>query len=213
MTRFLPLLVFPIGGSLLAWVFRPSELDVQTLQPPVAPQPYVKVVALPDGQALHMIGIPDPAGGPAFYLSETEIPSALWRSFSPQAPSHKNAIAFCSWLTDQTGMTFRLPTSAEWQLAAAGGLANAEYPWGYGSTLPKGIHFNLPQAPSTPGAEFGYGFKDFAGGRWEWTQEGHLLGSAWSETNPQTLRLDFEWHPPANYAGADVSIRVLLEAN
>ncbi|MBR5399503.1 MAG: SUMF1/EgtB/PvdO family nonheme iron enzyme, partial [Bacteroidales bacterium] len=40
------------------------------------------------------------------------------------------AEAYCKWLSDKTeGWTFRLPTSAEWEFAAAG-TARTAYPWG-----------------------------------------------------------------------------------
>jgi formylglycine-generating enzyme required for sulfatase activity len=40
------------------------------------------------------------------------------------------AVAFCIWLTEQSGQRFRLPTEAEREWAARGGSPNARYPWG-----------------------------------------------------------------------------------
>jgi formylglycine-generating enzyme required for sulfatase activity len=42
----------------------------------------------------------------------------------------KGAIAFCDWLSNQTGLTVRLPTEAEWEFAARGPKGRP-YPWGY----------------------------------------------------------------------------------
>jgi formylglycine-generating enzyme required for sulfatase activity len=40
------------------------------------------------------------------------------------------ALAYCLWLSDRRGKTFRLPTEAEWERAARGGRDGALYPWG-----------------------------------------------------------------------------------
>lgn len=40
-----------------------------------------------------------------------------------------DALAYCQWLSKMTGDIYRLPTEAEWELAARGD-SNAKYPWG-----------------------------------------------------------------------------------
>ena len=40
------------------------------------------------------------------------------------------AVAYCGWLASQTSESFRLPTEAEWERAARGGLDGALFPWG-----------------------------------------------------------------------------------
>ena len=58
----------------------------------------------------------------------------------PQQPvvavSWFDAIAYCDWLTEQTGDRYRLPTEAEWEYAARGGAEGLLYPWGNEPTRP-----------------------------------------------------------------------------
>lgn len=45
-------------------------------------------------------------------------------------PSWFDAVAYCEWLGEETGLPFCLPTEAQWEWAARGGLAGKLYPWG-----------------------------------------------------------------------------------
>jgi formylglycine-generating enzyme required for sulfatase activity len=53
-------------------------------------------------------------------------------------PSWFDAVDFCEWLTDITGRKYRLPTEAEWERAARGGVEAELYSWGNSApeTLP-----------------------------------------------------------------------------
>jgi len=64
-------------------------------------------------------------------------PPPFWhdKNFShPQqpvaGPSWHEAVRYCEWLTAQSGRPYRLPTEAEWELAARGGLEQKQFPWG-----------------------------------------------------------------------------------
>jgi formylglycine-generating enzyme required for sulfatase activity len=59
-------------------------------------------------------------GAPAFCQPSQPVVAVPWFE----------AVEYCQWLARQTGKPFRLPTEAEWEWAARGGLTGKLYPWG-----------------------------------------------------------------------------------
>ncbi len=214
-------LLFPILGSLLAGHFRSSEIDLRTFAPRQKTRIQRDVLTLPTGAVIPLIAVPGPDGFPLFFISETEISRRQWRAILPGADgrgfaatvSHEQALAYCEELRAQSARTVRLPTREEWVLAAVGGLVNAETPWGYDPLrVPRGVSHAENSPPRRAGRAFGYGFRDMAGGVWEWSAEGSARGGSWAETNPRQLRLDAELELPPAYQGPDVGFRILVEA-
>jgi len=74
----------------------------------------------------------------ARFLTGTQHPRPLhWDDANfkhPEQPvvavSWFDAAAYCEWLTKITGRRYRLPTEAEWERAARGGVEGKLYPWG-----------------------------------------------------------------------------------
>jgi len=74
----------------------------------------------------------------ARFLKDTHHPQpSLWAdpNFSnPEQPvvavSWFDAVAYCDWLSSTLGKKYRLPTEAEWERAARGGVEGETFPWG-----------------------------------------------------------------------------------
>ncbi|HSR30654.1 MAG TPA: SUMF1/EgtB/PvdO family nonheme iron enzyme [Anaerolineae bacterium] len=89
--------------------------------------------------------------------------------------SWHDAVAFCDWLSRETGQPFRLPTEAEWEKAARG-TDGRIYPWGDEPPDRDRCNFGRYVDRTTtmgrysPQGDSPYGCADMAGNVWEWCQ-------------------------------------------
>jgi len=169
----------------------PTWEELKQGLPPGTPQPDAGLLvpgALVFTPPDHPVGLSDPSAWWSW------VPGACWRH--PRGPSSSidgldehpvvqvswdDAVAFAHWAGK------RLPTEAEWEFAARGGLADARYCWGdedIDQGRPKANTFqgHFPDANSlrdgfagtSPVRAFpanGYGLHDMAGNVWEWCSD------------------------------------------
>ena len=141
--------------------------------------------------------------------------------------NHAHAQSYVSWLSEQTGEDYRLPSESEWEYAARAGTETA-YDWGDGIGVNRanctecGSQWDHTQtAPVGSFAANPWGLFDMHGNVWEWTADCDNAtyegapsdGSAWTvgRCNMRVLRGGaWDSHPDflrARYRGsADVSL-------
>lgn len=196
-----------------------------------------------DGKPVHRVNLP------AFKIAKVPITNTQYRFFveatNYQAPRHwsdgkiprgyeshpvvnvswRDALKYCEWLSGATGKSIKLPSEAQWEKAARGGISPVvdggdregarAYPWGdkwdatkcntdelgIGETTPVGI---FPDGTSP------YGCLDMSGNVWEWTT---TIWGPWDEQK-QEATLQYQYPYDAgdgreNLAGDNNTLRVL----
>ncbi len=80
--------------------------------------------------------------------------------------SWNDMAAYCRWLSGRTGKDYHLPTEAQWERAARGGLSGMDFPWGNERDSSRArvfLHWNEGPVAVGSYAPNGFGLYDMAG--------------------------------------------------
>ena len=146
----------------------------------------------------------------SFWIGEFEVTNAQFKLFKTKkilpkfAGNTQPAISvtwyeakqFCQWLSKREGLDYRLPTEAEWEYAARGGLDQKLYPWGNEDGLGRANAWNQATMPVGSFPPNGYNLYDTAGNAAEWVND--YFGENYYKVSPQVnppgpAKTDADW--------------------
>ena len=160
----------------------------------------------------------------SYYIGKFEVTQELWVALMGENPSfyrsEKCPVECVSWndcqqfiakLNQLTGKKFRLPTEAEWEFAARGGVKSREYKYAGSFDIDKvgicGLDWNSGTRPVGSKAPNELGIYDMSGNIYEWCSDWFGRYRAADQENPQgapsgTSRVmrGGSWFVPSNYA-------------
>jgi len=132
-----------------------------------------------------------------FLRATSALPPPLWTdpNFNhPEQPvvavSWFEAVKYCEWLSAAIGRNYRLPTEAEWERAARGGLDGKLFPWGNDPPQSLPDYAQRWQSGPEPVARYSpnaYGLYDICDNVHEWCSDWFAAEyySASAERNPR----------------------------
>ncbi len=137
-----------------------------------------------------------------YYIGMYEVTQELWEAVMGSNPSYfkgaQKPVESVSWndcqefvaeLNRLTGMTFRLPTEAEWEYAARGGNKSSHYKYSGSGNIGDVAWYwdNSGKKPHAVGTKSPneLGIYDMSGNVYEWCSDRYGDYSAGAQTNPQ----------------------------
>ena len=148
-----------------------------------------------DEQPVHSVTLSD------FAIGKTEVTQELWEAVMDTNPSYykvdKNPVESVSWddcqtfitkLNQLTGRKFRLPTEAEWEFAARGGVESKGYTYSGSNTIGDVAWYRENSGPTTNYVAImvanELGINDMSGNVSEWCQDWYGAYSSSPQNNP-----------------------------
>ncbi len=152
--------------------------------------------AYDDEKPVHSVTLSD------YWIGETEVTQALWQAVMGSNPSYftgdsqlpvenvswNDCQTFIQTLNELTGMSFRLPTEAEWEFAARGGNSSQGNKYAGSNTIGDVAWYTSnsgskphPVATKSPNE---LGLYDMSGNVWEWCQDWYGSYSSSAQTDP-----------------------------
>ncbi|MDA3886651.1 MAG: SUMF1/EgtB/PvdO family nonheme iron enzyme [Candidatus Delongbacteria bacterium] len=136
-----------------------------------------------------------------FYIGKTEVTQAQYQAVMGKNPSSfkgdknpvesvtwNDAVEFCKKLSEMEGVTYRLPTEAEWEFSARGGNQSQGYEYSGSNSVGEVAEYEgnngkstKPVAGKNPNE---LGIFDMSGNVWEWCSDWYASYPSGSQTNP-----------------------------
>ena len=114
------------------------------------------------------------------FLSETNYTKPNWAKIRQYSPTDQHPILYITWHDAMAYAKWeekRLPTEAEWEYAARGGITNRRYPWGNDITT-KYVNYKRQIGKTVKVGSYppnSYGLHDISGNVAEWCLDGYDL--------------------------------------
>jgi formylglycine-generating enzyme required for sulfatase activity len=147
--------------------------------------PATDELANPNEQPQHVIHLT------GYWISRYPVTEARYRAFATEAnhplPDNNHqqaaddypmvdvtwydALAYCHWLSQRSGLRVTLPSEAEWEKAARG-TDGRRYPWGNQQPTSElcNLQHSTPVGQYSPQGDSPHGCADMVGNVWEWTR-------------------------------------------